>query len=115
MKKPKFYQKRPKNQLNKIKKDDIDFYMFHQPNKFMLKKLAAKLNIEVEKMPNNVVENFGNASGVSIPTVITFNLGDKALTNSYLICLAGYGVGLNWASLILRLENLDFCEIINYD
>ena len=32
------------NILNKAgkKKEDIDYYMFHQPNKFMLKKLADK-------------------------------------------------------------------------
>ena len=102
--------------LNKAKlnKEDIDYYMFHQPNKFMLKKLADKLAIPYEKMPNNIVENFGNASGVTIPTNITYNLGEKLLNNSFLVCLAGFGVGLSWASLLLYLEKLTFCEIIYY-
>ena len=97
-----------------INKSDIDFYMFHQPNKFMLKKLADKMKVEYEKMPMNIVENFGNASGVTIPTVIAYNLGEKLLKDSFLICMAGYGVGLNWASLLINLEKLTFCEIIDY-
>ena len=97
-----------------IKKDEIDYFMFHQPNKFMLKKLADKMNISYEKMPNNIVENFGNASGVALPTTITYNLGKKALNNSYLLCLAGFGVGLSWGSFLVRIDKLKFCEIINY-
>ena len=96
-------------------KEDIDYYMFHQPNKFMLKKLADKMGVPYDKMPNNVVENFGNASGVSIPTCITYNMGEKLLKNDFLICLAGFGAGLSWASLLLELGHLDFCNIINYN
>jgi 3-oxoacyl-[acyl-carrier-protein] synthase III len=97
------------------KKDEIDYYMFHQPNKFMLKKLADKMDIPYEKMPNNIVENFGNASGVSLPTAITYNLGEKLLHESFLICMAGYGVGLNWGALLISLEKLTFCDIIYYN
>jgi 3-oxoacyl-[acyl-carrier-protein] synthase III len=92
--------------------DEVDYFMFHQPNKFMLNKLADKLNIPREKMPDNVVENFGNASGVSIPTAISYNLGDRLKSESLYICMAGFGVGLTWASLLMRLENLQFNEII---
>jgi 3-oxoacyl-[acyl-carrier-protein] synthase III len=95
-------------------KEDVDYYMFHQPNKFMLNKLADKLGVPREKMPSNIVEKFGNASGVSIPTAISYNLGDALKSSSYLICMAGFGVGLTWASVILKLENLKFNEIIYY-
>ena len=95
-------------------KDEIDYYMFHQPNKFMLKKLADKMGVPYIKMPNNIVENFGNASGVSIPTAITHNLGEKLLKESYLVCMAGFGTGLSWASLLIQLGKLSFCQTINY-
>lgn len=94
--------------------NEIDYYMFHQPNKFMLKKLASKMGVPEVKMPNNIVENFGNSSGVTIPATITFNLGERLLKESFLVCMAGYGVGLSWASLILRLESLTFCKMINF-
>lgn len=94
--------------------EEIDYFMFHQPNKFMLQQLANQMGVAVMKVPNNVVENFGNANSVTIPTAITFNLGSRLKNESFLICMAGFGVGLSWASLILYLENLNFCEIINY-
>lgn len=98
----------------KLRKNEVDYFMFHQPNKFMLNKLADKLEIPREKMPSNVVENFGNASGVSIPTAITYNLGERLTNESFLICFAGFGVGLTWASLIMQIGNLEFCKMINY-
>jgi 3-oxoacyl-[acyl-carrier-protein] synthase-3 len=97
-----------------INKDEVDYFMFHQPNKFMLNKLADKLDIPRNKMPSNIVENFGNSSGVSIPIVITFNLGDKLKNESFKLCLAGFGVGLTWGSLLLQVGNLNFIENIEY-
>jgi 3-oxoacyl-[acyl-carrier-protein] synthase-3 len=102
-------------EISGIKKDTIDYYFFHQPNKFMLNKLADKLEVSREKMPSNIVENFGNASGVSIPTTICYNLGDVLEKESRLVCLAGFGVGLTWASLIIKIGNLKFNTIINYE
>ena len=97
-----------------IEKNDVDYYMFHQPNKFMLQKLADKMKVSQEKMPNNIVENFGNASGASIPTAITFNLGEKLLKSKYKICLSGFGSGLTWASMLLNIGKLNICEMIEY-
>ena len=95
-------------------KEEIDYYMFHQPNKFVLSKVAEKLKIPFEKMPNNVVENFGNASGVTIPTAITFNIGDRLKNESFSICLAGFGTGLTWASMLLNIGKLNFAEQIDF-
>lgn len=97
-----------------VRNTDIDYYMFHQPNKFMLNKLADKIGVPRGKMPSNIVEKFGNASGVSIPTAISFNIGNSLNTGSYLFCMAGFGVGLTWASIIMRVGNTQFNEIIYY-
>ncbi len=97
-----------------VDKDAVDYYMFHQPNKFMLKKVADKLGVPHEKMPHNTVENFGNSSGVTIPTTIAFNLGDRLLSQKYLMCLSGFGVGLTWGAMLIEIGNLDFCELIEY-
>jgi 3-oxoacyl-[acyl-carrier-protein] synthase-3 len=96
------------------KPEEIDYYLFHQPNKFMLHKLADKIGVPREKMPANIVENFGNASGATIPVNISFNLGTKALTNSYEVCFAGFGVGLTWAAIEQPLGKLAFNQIIYY-
>jgi len=101
-------------ETGKASKEEVDYYMFHQPNKFMLNKLADKLEIPHEKMPSNIVENFGNASGVSIPTVICFNLAERLLNETFKLCLAGFGVGLTWASLLLEMGKMKFNKIIDY-
>ena len=94
--------------------DEVDWYMFHQPNKFMLHKLADKIGVPHEKMPANIVENFGNASGVTVPTCISYNLGDQLVNGSRKLCLAGFGVGLTWSSIMLEMGNMDFNQIIEY-
>lgn len=60
----------------------------------------------------NVVENFGNSSGSTIPVAITGNLADEMLTGQYKCCLAGFGAGLSWSSMIMDLGNMSFCEMI---
>lgn len=97
-----------------VDRSDVDWYMFHQPNKFMLHKLADKLGIPHEKMPANIVENFGNASGVTVPTCISFNLGEQLCNNTMQLCLAGFGVGLTWSSIMMQMGNLKFNKIIEY-
>ena len=97
-----------------VDRNDVDWYMFHQPNKFMLHKLADKIGIPYEKMPANIVENFGNASGVTVPTCISFNLGEALCHSSMLLCLAGFGVGLTWSSIMLRIGDLVFNRIIEF-
>jgi 3-oxoacyl-[acyl-carrier-protein] synthase-3 len=99
-------------QRNKLSIGSIDYFMFHQPNRFMLNKLADELGVPYEKMPSNIVENFGNASGVSIPTAIVKNLGGDLKNSEYMMCLAGFGVGLTWGALLMKLGGLKFCEMI---
>lgn len=102
-------------EVNNLSKDEIDFYMFHQPNKFMLEKLADKIEVPREKMPNNIVEIYGNSNSVTIPVNITHNLSEQLVSNKKLkLCLAGFGVGLTWSSMILDMGNLNSCELIEY-
>lgn len=93
-------------------KEEIQWYLFHQPNKFMLKKLAEKLEIPYEKVPMNIVENFGNPSGASIPINIVHNLAQTVVDNTYNCCLSAFGSGLAWGAMTIELGNMDFCEMI---
>ena len=97
-----------------VDRNEVDWYMFHQPNKFMLHKLADKLGIPHDKMPANIVENFGNASGVTVPTCISYNLGDQLVNGKMKLCMAGFGVGLTWSSLMMEMGNLNFNTIIEF-
>lgn len=92
--------------------DDIDLFLFHQPNKFMLQKLAERLKIPFEKVPMDIVEKLGNSNSGTIPAVMTTDVSEQLLSGYNLCCLSGFGAGLSWASLVMEIGNLDFCENI---
>lgn len=95
-------------------KDDIDFYMFHQPNQFMVNKLASALKVPKEKMPANIVGLFGNSSSVTVPLNIAYNIGEALCKHSMTLCMAGFGVGLVWSSILMNVGPLHFCQVIEY-
>ncbi len=94
--------------------ESVDWFIFHQPNRFMLQKLADKMGIPYSKMPSNVVERFGNSSGVTIPIAIASNLSARIVAERFVVCLAGFGVGLTWGSMLLPMGDMSFCQMIDY-
>jgi 3-oxoacyl-[acyl-carrier-protein] synthase-3 len=95
-------------------KAEIEYFMFHQPNKFILERLADLLEIPREKMPNKTSTIYGNTSSCSIPHTICDTLSSRMLAQSYLMCLAGFGVGLTWGAMVLRMGPLQICEVIEF-
>lgn len=99
-----------------VTKEQIDWYLFHQPNRFMLRKLAEKLGIPYEKLPMNVVEEFGNSSGACIPVCAAHNLaGELTGQKEQTCCLSAFGSGLMWGAMVMKLGGLDFCEMLVSD
>jgi 3-oxoacyl-[acyl-carrier-protein] synthase-3 len=94
--------------------ESIDYFLFHQPNRFMLEKLADKMNVPYAKMPMNVVEHYGNSSGVTIPVAIASNLSRQLSVKNHRVCLAGFGVGLTWSAMLMELGLLQFCEVAEF-
>ena len=94
--------------------DAVDYFLCHQPNRFMLEKLADKMKVPYARMPNNVVEHFGNSGSVTIPTVMAYNLRERLLREQLQVCLAGFGGGLAWSAMLLRLGKLAFNNITEY-
>jgi 3-oxoacyl-[acyl-carrier-protein] synthase III len=92
----------------------VDYFLCHQPNRFMLQKLADKMKVPHHRMPNNLVERYGNTSGATIPMVITCNLAQELQQGRLSVCLAGFGVGLTWSAMLLQLGKLNFNNLIKY-
>ena len=95
-----------------VSKDEIDWFLFHQPNRFMLQKLAEKLDVPYEKMPSNVVEKYGNSSGTTVPAVTVLTFEGKEMPACQKVCFCGFGVGLTWATVVMDLGQLRFCKTI---
>lgn len=78
-------------------KEDVDAFVFHQANKFMLTHLAKSMKLPLEKVPLSLQE-YGNTSSASIPVTINFQLGDSLANKSMKVLMAGFGVGFSWAA-----------------
>lgn len=80
--------------------DDIDACVFHQASQFMLKNLARSLKLPDEKL---IVElaDIGNTTSSTIPIALKRQLLDAA-TRPDRVLISGFGVGLSWASMMLK-------------
>ena len=92
--------------------EDFDYFLFHQPNRFMLQKLAEKTGLPKDKIPMNLVENFGNPSGASIPMTAIYNYREELLTRQNKYCLSAFGSGLSWGVMFMEIGLLKNCEMI---
>lgn len=89
--------------LNKAKLDlnDIDWFVFHQANKFMLQNLMRKLRIPESKAPL-CLENYGNTVSSSIPITLRDYQKAGLLQGGDRIMLVSFGVGYSWGSVLLE-------------
>ena len=86
-----------------LQADDVDYYIFHQSNQFIMKHLVKKLGIPEARAPI-ILKDFGNTGGCSIPLAITQgNLG-RHPDRSLRLMLIGYGVGLSWSAALVDLR-----------
>jgi 3-oxoacyl-[acyl-carrier-protein] synthase-3 len=89
---------------------DLDFYVFHQANKFMNDYLAKKLKLDIAKVPSSI-HKYGNTSSVSIPITIVDQLKDQ-LNTPKKILLCGFGVGMSWATAVLATKHIKISDIV---
>lgn len=97
-----------------VSTQDIQYHLTHQPNRFMLEKLADLMGVSRDILFNNIVENFGNSSPSTIPVNVTFNLGKRLLIEDPLVCFSAFGAGLSLAAAVCRLGNMDICDLIEH-
>lgn len=86
---------------NEILKGDIDLFVFHQANKYMLNFLRKKIQIPDEKF-YHFMNNVGNTVSSTIPIALCEAIKVKSIKESQNILLAGFGVGYSWAGTILK-------------
>ena len=87
-----------------LQSEDIDLYLMHQANYRILDKMAQKLGVSIEKFPANMME-YGNTSAASIPLLLSecVEAGSIRLDGSQTILMSGFGGGLTWGSLLIKL------------
>ena len=87
---------------NNLDIKDVDQFIFHQANTFMLNYLRKRIGIEPEKFIIDM-ENCGNTVSSTIPIVLKNLIENK--NNKEKILITGFGVGYSWGATVLTQSN----------
>jgi 3-oxoacyl-[acyl-carrier-protein] synthase-3 len=88
--------------LTEMKKEDVDYFILHQSNQFIMRHLSKKMGIPDAKVPLTLGD-FGNTGGPSIPLTLANGGLVRPSDRRLQLMLVGYGVGLSWASALIPL------------
>jgi 3-oxoacyl-[acyl-carrier-protein] synthase-3 len=86
---------------NCISRDDIDLFIFHQANRFMLDTIRKVNAIPREKFYVDL-EDVGNTVSSSIPIAMARAEARGVLKKGMKVMLMGFGVGLSWSATIIN-------------
>ena len=87
----------------------IDSYVFHQSNRFIMLHIAKKCGLPEDRVPL-ILEHYGNSGGPSVPLTLTQSINQSRNTRANAdeplrVLMLGYGVGLSWGSVLTTIDN----------
>ena len=88
-------------QKNNLLQEEIDLFVLHQANKYMINYLRKLLDIPKERF-YIYMDKVGNTVSSTIPIALCEARKEGKLHGN--ILLAGFGVGLSWGATILKIE-----------
>jgi 3-oxoacyl-[acyl-carrier-protein] synthase-3 len=80
---------------------DIDLFVFHQANKYMLEHLRKRIKIPPEKFLIAMADS-GNTVSSTIPIALECAQSRGMLREGAKLMLVGFGVGYSWGATIVR-------------
>lgn len=86
---------------NGLEMKDIDLFIFHQANGFMLETLRRKLNLENERFYTNI-KDYGNTVVSTLPLALYTAQNEGKLKKGMKVLLAGFGVGNSWGATVIN-------------
>lgn len=82
--------------------EDVDLFVFHQANKYMINYLRKLMGIDKDKF-YVFMENVGNTVSSTIPIALCEALKEDRLHGNVL--LAGFGVGLSYGATVIKINS----------
>jgi 3-oxoacyl-[acyl-carrier-protein] synthase III len=89
-----------------LENNDIDYFVLHQPNKYMLQHIKKKMKLDSDKVPDETQSVYGNQNSASIPGTINGFLGQSYSSNKLTSLVAGFGIGLSWGAAIITTDQI---------
>lgn len=93
-------------QFSQKNKDDIDYFVLHQANKYILQNIQKKLEVNEQKVPMETGVVYGNQNSASISGTINAFLANEFETKELNLVFAGFGIGLSWGAVFLSTKNI---------
>lgn len=93
--------------------EDYDSFAFHQANLYILKQIAKKVKIPMEKMPLSLGK-YGNTSGAS-PLISLCDAFGNTSNQKLNTLFCGFGIGLSWGVFSAEINTSDILPIIEDD
>ena len=87
----------------KLSLDQVDLFVFHQANRYMLDHLRKRLAIPPEKFVV-AMQSCGNTVSSTIPIAIKHATANGQIANNALVMLVGFGVGYSWGATLWRAD-----------
>ena len=91
--------------------NSMDCLVLHQSNLKILNLILRILKLPKEKVPI-YLDEYGNTSSASVPMTIVTRLSEKLGGAEKEVTCCGYGVGLSWAILNMKVTDIIIPEII---
>lgn len=86
---------------NNVEKNEIDYYIFHQANKFMLDTIRKVCMLPKDKFYVNLAET-GNTVSSTVLIGLRQCLDSGKITPGMTVMITGFGVGLSWGGTVLK-------------
>lgn len=86
---------------NQLSKNDIDYFVFHQANKFMLNTIRKVCVIPQDKFYINL-ESTGNTVSSTVMIGLKDCMENGTIHQGMNVMVTGFGVGLSWAGTMLK-------------
>lgn len=81
---------------------DVDWVICHQANQRIIDASVRRLGVPAEKFYKNL-DRYANTSAASIPLALAEMKESGRLTSGQRVILVGFGGGLTWAGIMLRV------------
>lgn len=91
--------------------DTVDFFVFHQANRFMIDFFVKKLKIPTDKVPISL-DTFGNVSSATIPLTLVTRLKNELLGTNKKMLMSGFGAGLSWGTAVIQMSGPTVSELV---
>ena len=87
---------------NKLQSSDVDYFILHQANKYILEFLISEIGLDKSKCHIDMLD-YGNTVSNTIPIALKDAFEQRIIQEGDKVLLAGFGVGYSWCSTIITI------------